>query len=262
MVRRALGQSISGRVPVRVFFPALLVCLIIGACRKPEASPVTIAEETAELPAPQPVQEAPAGATPMVHDLGSGRFSVGDVTFDKGRRTLTIPASVNMREGAVEYVLVGDSGKVHEAVFRTSAEARDIHVAALLLGVKPVADLGPENAAAKVSRSGAVVAWVEWDRNGPPAKVFLNETVNLSDPESGEVAGTLPSGAWLYNGSRVEADGAFAASRDASIISIIRDGAALVNNPGASRDNDEIHTPNADKLPKKGHPVRIVLEVK
>jgi hypothetical protein len=34
-----------------------------------------------------------------------------------------------------------------------------------------------------------------------------------------------------------------------------------VNNPGASRDDDEIHTPNAAKLPKKGHPVRIVLRV-
>jgi hypothetical protein len=35
-----------------------------------------------------------------------------------------------------------------------------------------------------------------------------------------------------------------------------------VNNPGASRDNDEIHTPNAAKLPKKDHPVRIILQVK
>ncbi|MCP5532422.1 MAG: hypothetical protein H7A48_04565 [Akkermansiaceae bacterium] len=242
------------------------MALVVSAgCRKPEAPPLperSAAGDTAEASAPPLAPEAPADAKPMVRDLGDGRFSVGEVTFDKTTRTITIPAAVNMREEAVEYVLVGNSGKVHESVFSTPAEARDIHVAALLLGVKPASDLGPENSAATVSRGGAVVAWAEWDRNGPPAKVFLNETVNVSDPETGEVVGTLPSGAWLYNGSRIEADGVFAASRDASIISIIRDGAALVNNPGASRDNDEIHTPNADKLPKKGHPVRIVLQVK
>ena len=198
----------------------------------------------------------------MVVNLGGTRFSVGAVTFDRKTREITIPAAVNMREGAVEYVLVGRNGKLHEAVFTTDAEARDIHVAALLLGVKPEPDLGPENSAATVRRQGAVVIRVEWDRNGPPERIFLNETVNLSDPSTGKVSATLPSGAWLYNGSRIEPDGVFAATRHASIISIIRDDDALVNNPGASRDNDEIHTPNAAKLPKQGHPVRIILQVK
>ncbi len=198
----------------------------------------------------------------MVVDLGGGRFSVGRVNIDRNTREIRIPATVNMTEGPVEYMLVGHQGKVHEAVFTTDAEARDIHVAALLLGVKPHSDLGPPNAATVVRGQGAVVIRAEWDRNGPTESVFLNETVNLSDPSTGKIAGTLPSGAWLYNGSRIEADGVFAATRHASIISIIRDDDALVNNPGASRDNDEIHTPNAAKLPAKGHPVRMVLKVK
>jgi hypothetical protein len=159
-------------------------------------------------------------------------------------------------------MLVGRNGKLHEAVFRTDAEARDIHVAALLLGVKPQSSLGQSDAAAVVRGQGAVVIRVEWERNGPMETAFLNEMVNLSDPSTGKVSGTLPSGAWLYNGSRIDADGGFAATRDASIISIIRDHDALVNNPGASRDNDEIHTPNPARLPEKGHPVRILLKVR
>jgi hypothetical protein len=198
----------------------------------------------------------------MVLNLGGGRYSVGAVTFDRKTREITIPAAVNMREGPVEYVLVGNKGKVHEAVFTTDAEARDIHVAALLLGVKPEPDLGPENSATVVKQQGAVVMRVEWDRNGPPEKIFLNETVNQANPSTGEISGTLPSGAWLYNGSRIEPDGVFAATRHASIISIIRDDDALINNPGTSRDNDEIHTPNTAKLPKKGHPVRVIMKVK
>lgn len=215
-----------------------------------------------ETPAPSPRAEDHAPAEPKIVDLGGGKMTLGAVTLDRKSREITIPAEVNMRDGAVEYLLVGRKGKVHESVFATDAAASDIHVAALLLGMKPQADLGPEKAAAVVRREGAVVIRVEWDRNGPPASIFLNETVNLSDPATKAVAGTLPSGAWLYNGSRIEPDGVFAAARHASIISIIRDEDALINNPSASRDDDEIHTPNAAKLPKPGHPVRIILRVK
>jgi hypothetical protein len=223
------------------------------------------------VPAPVPVpdvkpepaahmSEIPAGSTFV--ELGGGRLAIGAVTLDRKSREIIIPAEVNMREGAVEYVLVGRDGKVHESVFTTTAAARDIHVAALLLGMKPEPDLGPENSGTAVRRESAAVISVEWDSNGPPVRIFLNETVNLSDPSTDTVAGNLPSGAWLYNGSRFEGDGVFAATRYASIISIIRDPDALVNHPGTSRDNDKIHTPNAAKLPKTGHPVRIILHVK
>lgn len=255
-----------------IFLPAVLIVgLLVGAWLLHRPGSPTRMEK--EAPAPVPVPEvkaapAPPGpapaapAEPKVVELGGGRLAIGAVTLDRKTRAITIPAEVNMREGAVEYVLVNRDGKVHESVFVTNATATDIHVAALLLGMKPEPDLGPENAATVVRRQGAVVIRAEWDTNGPPQKIFLNETVNLSDPTTGSVSATLPSGAWLYNGSRFEADGVFAATRHGSIISIIRDDDSLVNNPGASRDNDEIHTPNAAKLPKKGHPVRIVVQVK
>jgi hypothetical protein len=247
-------------------FAVLVLGLMAGGWlllqRRPPEPAKTSPVEVETPPEPEPAPAPSTPPEPMVVNLGGTRFSVGAVTFDRKTREITIPAAVNMREGAVEYVLVGRNGKLHEAVFTTDAEARDIHVAALLLGVKPEPDLGPENSAATVRRQGAVVIRVEWDRNGPPERIFLNETVNLSDPSTGKVSATLPSGAWLYNGSRIEPDGVFAATRHASIISIIRDDDALVNNPGASRDNDEIHTPNAAKLPKQGHPVRIILQVK
>lgn len=260
--------------PARRILFCILIAVLMAAvgflCRKPwvgnhhPAPPQGAIANTSSAPAavPPPVPANSPPAQPLVIDLGAGRYSVGNVKFDRKSREIIIPASVNMTEGPVEYVLVGRNGKIHEAVFTTDAEARDLHVAALLLGVKPQGDLGPANSAAIVRGQGAVVLRVEWDRNGPTESVFLNETVHLSDPSTGKIAGTLPSGAWLYNGSRIEADGVFAATRHASIISIIRDDDALINNPGASRDNDEIHTPNAAKLPEKGHPVRIILKVR
>lgn len=233
----------------------------------PDPQPEYPAVESIHVAEPIPPESSAAPAPsqplkPMVVDLGGGRFAVGVVTIDRRLREITLPAEVNMVEGPVEYALVSKQGKIHEAVFATAAEARDLHVAALLLGVTPSSDLGPQNAAATVKRGAAVVITVEWERNGPTERIFLNEAVNLSDPSTKAVSGNLPAGAWIYNGSRIEGDGVFAATRHGSMISIIRDDDALVNNPGASRDNDEIHTPNAGKLPPKGHPVRMVLRVK
>jgi hypothetical protein len=253
----------------KLLFASLAILLIAGAWiwmrsrsnPLPEA-PVTPISAVTKAATPPPESTPAEPAKPMVIDLGEGRFAVGAVSFDSKTREITIPAAVNMREGAVEYLLVHRRGKVHESVFVTDVDARDIHVAALLLGMKPASDLGHGKSAAIVRGKGAVVISVEWDRNGPPERIFLNETVNLSDPSTGVSSGTLPAGAWLYNGSRIESDGVFAATRHGSIISIIRDEDSLVNNPGASRDNDEIHTPDSAKLPNKDHPVRILIQVK
>jgi hypothetical protein len=211
---------------------------------------------------PEPTPTATPSTTPMIVEKADGRLSLGAITFDKKSREIVIPAAVNMCEGAVEYLLVNRSGKVHESVFVTDVTAHDLHVAALLLGMKPEADLGPNRSTAVIRGKGAVVIAVEWDRNGPPERIFLNETVKLSDPATGLSSGTLAAGAWLYNGSRIETNGVFAATRSGSIISIIRDDDALINNPGITRDDDEIHTPNAEKLPAKDHPVRIILQIR
>ena len=44
-------------------------------------------------------------------------------------------------------------------------------------------------------------------------------------------------------------------------MALIRDPAALVNNPGADRDNDLIHLPNTRLVPGQGTPVRVVLRL-
>lgn len=265
MAVAASGMSIKWKWVIAAVILGLIsgYCLLMPPRQLPAPSAPASPVVAVEPPTP-PAGDPPPGesAKPMVVDLGAGRFSIGALTFDSHTREITIPAAVNMREGAVEYLLVSRGGKVHESVFVTDVDPRDIHVAALLLGMKPQPDLGSGSSTAVVRGKGAVVISVEWDRNGPPERIFLNETVNLSDPSTGVASGTLPAGAWLYNGSRIESDGVFAATRHGSIISIIRDDDSLMNNPGASRDNDEIHTPNAAKLPNKDHPVRILVQVR
>ncbi|BCX46983.1 hypothetical protein HAHE_08910 [Haloferula helveola] len=253
----------------------LLGLAIYGISRMGDGAPeekLEIIEEPAN-PTPEPSgppESPPAevpGATPpnesAVVPLGDERYRIGRVEFDKSKRTITVPAAVLMRENPVEYMLVTRKGKVHESVFVTDVEPRDIHVAALLMGMQPTAELGPMEQALAVPKGSAIQAWIEWDRNGPPAKINLHEALALTGA-GGDGAGQSPAPAtlWLYNGSRVQQDGTFVASRDGSVISIIRDGEALINYPGSTRDNDEVHIPNTEALPKVGHPVRIVFKLR
>jgi hypothetical protein len=224
-------------------------------------APTARAPETAPPDLPTPEQPLDLPPAPEVQELGDGRFRVGTIEFDENHRTISVPAAVQELRDPVEYVLVSRHGKVHESVFVTDADARNIHVAALLLGMRSQPDLGPANSAATLGDHGVVDAWIEWKINGSAASLPLHESVALADPDTRQPSGTLPGGGWLYNGSGL-AGGDFLASQNGSIIAIIRDPSALINNPGSSRDNDDIHTPNAARLPKLRHPVRIVLKVR
>src|SRR4029450_8313906 len=78
---------------------------------------------------------------------------VGDkITATKSGRTISFPAWVNQREGVVEYALVMRGGKVHEAIFATDADAKDLHITALLL------DVSPESIVTKPTETWAVPA--------------------------------------------------------------------------------------------------------
>lgn len=244
------------------------VCLGVAAasCRRESAPRPPQSADAAPAPdLPAEAPEPPAATDdpkPSVTPLGDERFRIGRIEFDKANRSITIPATVLMREHAVEYLLVTRSGKVHESVFVTDADPRNVHLAALLLGLQPSAELGPLDTRLAVPPEAAIRAQVEWDRNGPPARENLHEMLAIREAGTEKPARPAPPTLWHYNGSRVADDGTFVASRDGSVISIIRDPEALINYPGQTRDDDEIHVPNADKLPKLGHPVRIVLKLR
>lgn len=232
---------------------------------KPPAPPEPAAIVDSEPALPTEPTEPPAAAEPpkpSVIPLGGSRFKIGQVEFDKAKRTVTIPAAVLMREGAVEYLLVARNGKVHESVFVTDVDPSHVHLAALLLGIQPSSDLGPADASVQVPKPAALQASVQWDKNGPPANIHLHEALAVAPPGEVTATGPAPATLWLYNGSRIRPDGTFVAHQEGSIISVIRDPDALINYPGDTRDNDEIHLPNAPALPKLEHPVRIILKLR
>lgn len=196
-----------------------------------------------------------------VQPTGAHSFRVGKVSFDKQSRTVTIPARVNTRQSLIEYALVTQSGKVHEALLVTEARPEQVHLACLLLGLVPMEFPGEPGQPLKVPAASGVKVEVTWDKHGPPARFPLAQLVALHNgARQGELAGLLAEGDWFYNGSKSTPQG-FLAQQEGSIISLINDPAALINNPRPDRGNDDIHAPNTKLLPPEGTPVRVVLRL-
>ncbi|QQL45167.1 YdjY domain-containing protein [Sulfuriroseicoccus oceanibius] len=189
-------------------------------------------------------------------------YRLGKVTFDKKARTVTVPMTVNMDRGIVEYLLVAESGKVHESVFTTKARPRDVHLACILLGMKGFEGTKwPVDETAIPSEFG-VRAKVTWATNGPDREMPLSDCVVKADTSLGPQSAGKPlaDGAWFYTGSNFYGGG-FAAEKEGSIVAVIGDSAALINGIRRGRDQDEMHAANQEALPKKGRNVQLVLEL-
>jgi len=182
--------------------------------------------------------------------IGPGLFQIGQVRLDKQARSITFPARVNMTNAAIEYLIVTRYGKTHESLLSTDAEPKDVHVAMLLLDAKGSTNAVPEDPSKSIPGDPVVIE-VSWKEKGREKRARVEElTFNVQTKKS------LTKGPWIYNGSRVE-NGAFLAEQEGSIVSLITDGTALVNNPRAGRENDELCEVNSKTVPPLDTPVEV-----
>lgn len=205
---------------------------------------------------------APPNSPPTnapLKEIEPGIFELGKVRLNKKQKSFDFPATVNMTQGLIEYALVSSTGKLHESLLQTGVEPYQIHLAALLLGVKCAGADSPEPSArpapSPVVSGGKVSVWVSWKSGGAEKRCRLESLIlNL------QTKSPMSQGAWIYSGSRV-VDGTFLAQRDGSLIAIIADPDALVNNPRPGRENDEIWEVNSAKAPPLGTAVRVTIQL-
>jgi hypothetical protein len=191
-------------------------------------TPVADSKSPEEKPREPAASEAKA--SPPLKQIAPGVFEVGQVRFTTRDRQVRFPAFVNMEGGLLEYLVVTGTGKLHESLLRTEVEPYHIHVAMLFLGAKgSTAEPMSPNAFAGEN----VTIEIVWKENGKEKKSAIESFVtDLSSREP------LRRGPWIYNGSRI-IEGTFLAQRNGSIIALIEDPDALMNNPVAGREDDE-----------------------
>ena len=190
-----------------------------------------------------------------VRQIGPGLFQLGEVRFDKTNGTVSFPASVNLREGNIEYVVVTTTGKTHESLLRTTAEPFHLQLAFLLIGAQGAGTNAPPEDPTKPLRGDKVEVELSWSEAAQTRRFRAEEFVQ--NRKAGAPASREP---WIYNGSRLREDG-FAAQLDGSIISLITDSDALINNPRPGREDDYNWLVRTNNLPPLHAPVEVTIRL-
>ena len=214
-----------------VFLLALSLSSALAAQEEPPRTPPKQGNAAAEAKAP--------GVS--VKKIGENLYRLGEIEFDAKSREIRFPVTVNQREGGpIEYLLVRETGKVHESILTTSISPLHLQIVMKLLryegGNGDVFNrlLAPEvleKEGGKEADRGETVSFLFQPEGGKALPVY--EMVI-----DGESAEAMAPGDWIYTGSAVE-EGTFMAEAEGSIIAIYLDHLAMFNMSREGADLDE-----------------------
>ncbi len=213
--------------------------------------------------------ESEKNVQPAMEEVSPGVYRIGKLQLDKNTNTVTLPATVNMEEGNLEYLLVTQQGSTHESLLVTDVQPNDLHLAMLLLGAKGAGILAPAPADAPPPQLNAgylkhapllkgdpVTIAVAWKKEGAaqtaPVEDWLFDLGTKKPPARGP---------WIYTGSMFGADGKFLAQGEGCFAALVTNPSALINNPRKDNDNDAVWTPNAKTIPPKQTAVEVSIHL-
>ncbi len=237
----------------------ITLCLVAGAVA---ADPATDPDTPAT---PVPAAE-PAPEKPHVVDLGGGKYKIGLVTLDKTNRHVSFPAEINMDEGLLEYAIVHENGKIHEALLHTKTKPLHVNLALKLLRYQGSEELfqildedyKPTGKYPKVSEAVKTASRVElllsWEgADGKPGKATLSELITNTT-----TAAPVAATPWVYGGSYIH-EGSFAAETTGDIAAIFTSSASLFNYPGKDREDDTVWIPTPKRVPPVGTKITVTI---
>jgi len=108
--------------------------------------PLTLAIATLAVPtvllasrldAGPPPPEAPQDGAAAPDDAVREAFAAARIQVDRDSRTLSFPATIEIRGEALEYLLVAPNGAVHESLFLTEVDPEVLAAAFLYVGATP-----------------------------------------------------------------------------------------------------------------------------
>lgn len=204
---------------------------------------------------------------PAVLEISPGIYRLGQMRLDKNTHALSFPATVNMQDGLIEYLLVSPRGSVHESLLSTEAQASDIHFAMLLLGVEaaPASDAplgslqggGQINADSlrneKLPRGASIRITIKWREGTQEKTVPIEDWVRNTESQK-----AMERGPWIYTGSQLVGQ-TFAAQVTGDLAAVVLNPGALINNPRNGNQSDQIWWVNRAAVPPLGTPVELTI---
>jgi hypothetical protein len=230
----------------------------IQAAFAQERAPV----EPTTLPAPDQQMEP---VKPVIEKIDASRFRIGGVTFDHKTREIRFPATVNMTEGLLEFIVVHENGKIHESLLITRISPTHLNLAFTLLRYPPSPELyllpnetgGTSGEFPEVPpdvKAGARISIeVEWEDGGKTRRFPINDWIQHAVKTT-----AMPAGPWVYGGSVVY-DGQYTPETSGDIAAIFITPSAIINYPGEDNRDDTVWVPFPKRVPAEGTNVTVII---
>ncbi len=185
--------------------------------------------------------------------IGENRYRLGKLTIDLASRTATCSGAVNMDREAIEYFAVAPGGKLHESLLRLDVRPLHLQLGLILLGMEPKGGL-EQQGDSRLPLGSPVSISVSWVRALRRVRAQAEQMIwDITRKQP------MPRGAWVFSGSRIDADG-FVADRELSLIASYRDPAAIINNALPTGSDDAAYKANLRVVPPVKTPVTVTFQ--
>jgi hypothetical protein len=171
-----------------------------------------------------------------------------------------IEAKVILREGALELFAYSKAPvpKEHESILLMQAKPQAIYQALGLIGLTPgqTTRYFPETHKTRPASGDPVDVLVRCEKNGKPVERSACDW--MLDMKTKQAMARTP---WLFTGSERDANGAFEADIEGTIVTVVDFPSSLLSIPAShtSSDSDLWLTANTAEIPPKDTPVTLIL---
>lgn len=208
-----------------------------------------------------------------VKTVEPGRYKIGALEINAKTREIVFPATVNMREGLIEFPVSHMNGRVHEVIFTTEVLPVQIQTALLLthyeispeafpLPLEEEVPLGeplpplkypPTNTASHVAVS---ISWT--DKEGKSHHLRLEDLLAVGDLENPEELNEYAehSKHWIFTGSNEEM-GAKVFDLGGAMVGTRLDPGCILNPEPNQVVLENVWLAKTDLIPELGSPVKI-----
>ncbi len=181
------------------------------------------------------------------------------ITVDVKNKQVRVECQSLAVESPLEFFCVVAGGPEHETVLRTLAKPSDIHLALLMLGLKPGQPVRYAQAADRwyPPMGPPVRIGVEFQKDGKLIQTSANRL--MKNTKTGKPMPDLP---WIFVGSQMMEDGTYAADVTGYVVSVVNFDLTVIDVPDLRSSDNETLEWQADlaALPPAGSTVTMILE--
>jgi hypothetical protein len=216
----------------------------------------------------EPAAEPPKDPPPSIVEVSPGVFQIGKLRLDKNTHSVTFPATLNMTEGSLEYLMVTPQGSTHESLLKSEIKPSDLHFVMLLMGAKgapPTPAKEKDSVPSQINedylktapalKGDSILISARWNKAGKEVVTRVEDWVMNEQTRK-----ALSQGPWIYNGSRFW-ESHFMAQMEGCFATLVTNPSALINNPRQGNDNDHIWVVHKAVVPPRDTALELIIQL-